>query len=106
MHSEWKKWRDHLTGLFSLAIASLEKWGLKPYGRILRHQMTFLGGKKLPPLRCTFPCYSTHKDISNGTRSAPFRVSMQKLCHSEVELPIVTPIVLEDVVSTPIIHGK
>jgi len=31
---------------------------------------------------------------------------MQKLCHLEVELLVFTPIVREDVVSTPIIHGK
>jgi hypothetical protein len=42
---EWKKWRNQLTGPFLPVGPSLENWGLKPSGSILRHQMTFFGGK-------------------------------------------------------------
>jgi len=45
MHLEWKKWRNQLTGLFLLAGPSLAKRGLKPFRRLLRHQMMFLGVK-------------------------------------------------------------
>jgi len=50
--------------------------------------------------------YFTHKYISNCARSVSIEVRMQKLCHSKVDLPVFTPIVCKDVVSTPIIHEK
>ena len=85
---------------------SLAKRDLKLSESVLRHQTTFFGGKTFI-LNCnTFSCYSTHRELSNGIRIASIKLYMQKLCHSEVDLPVFTPIVREDAASAPIIHGK
>ena len=50
--------------------------------------------------------YSTNTYLSNDARKALIRVCMQKLCHSEIDLLVFTPIIREDGVLAPIIHGK
>lgn len=42
------RWCTSIVGIFLSAGPSLEKQGLKPFRRILRHQMTFFGGKNFP----------------------------------------------------------
>lgn len=105
MHLEWKKWRNHFTDCFNRRDLVWRKgvwnlpgsfWGIKQ--RFLRVEFFALA--------CTYRCYSTHKDIFNYSRSASIGFHMQKLCHSEVDLPIFTPIVWEDAAPTPIIYGK
>jgi len=66
----------------------------------------FFGGKNLPHKSNKFSCYFTHRYLSNNAIIASIRVPMQKLCHSEVDLPVFTPIIQEDAASAPIIHGK
>ena len=106
MNLECKKGRNKLTGPFLLAGPSLAKQGLKPSRSMLWHQTMFLEGKTLLVYFYTFSCYSTHRYLSNDVRSMSIRVRMKKLCHSEVDLPVLTPIIKEDAASTPIIHGK
>jgi len=55
------------------------KTGSKTFWSILRHQAKFFGGKTLSLWCSTIPCYSTHKDISNGTRSTSIEVSYAKV---------------------------
>ena len=69
----------------------------------LRHQNIFFGLNNLP---CHIFSYSMHREISNNARITSIKVCMQMLCHSEVDFPILTIIIQEDVMSTPIIHGK
>lgn len=97
MHLKWKKWKNQLTGPFLPAGPSLAKRGLKSFGSVLRYQMMFFGGKMMQEL---------HKELSHCVRIMSIGVRMQKLCHSEADLPIFTPIVREDDASAPIIHGK
>ena len=106
MHLEWKKWRNHLTRPFLPMEPSLEKQDMKPFGSVLRHQTTFFGGKISFLNHIIISFYSTHRNISNDIIIASIRVHMQKLCCSEVDLPIFRPIVWEDVALAPIIHGK
>ena len=66
----------------------------------------FFGGKTLSINSFTSSWYSTHREISNNAIIASIRVCMQKLGHSKVDLLVFTPIVWEDGMSAPIIHGK
>lgn len=107
MHSWWEKWSNQLTRQFFTCGTQFGKIGSKTLWECFEvSNDVFWGGKIFPLSRRIFTCYSTHRDLSNGGRSESIRVCMQKLCHLEVDLPVFTPIIQEDVASAPIIHGK
>jgi len=99
-------WRNQLREGLLLAGRGLETPNLKPFGSVLRHHTKFFGGKISTLKHSTFSCYYTHINISNDTRISSIRVCMKKLYHLEVDLPLFTAIVREDVALVPVIHGK
>lgn len=68
--------------------------------------MTSFGSKTLLLMLSTLLCYFTYRNLSNSVRIVSIRVSMQKLCYSEVDFLVLTFVIQEDAMITHIIHGK
>ena len=87
-----EKWRNQLNGTVFTSGTQFGKTESETFQNHFEASNDVFRGKTLLLKHSAFSYDSTHIVLSNDTRMASIGVCMQKLCHSEVDLPIFTTI--------------